>query len=106
MGRKGKITRLTALAHLRSVPSTMRTDELLRRVEGLDPTTIDSCQHAGWVTPERMSAGGDDSRWWSESDLNKLRDILRFRRTGIPLDEAYRRASEDRFFGLCPCDWR
>src|SRR5687768_6028627 len=66
VGREGKITRLTAPAHPRSVPSTMRTDELLRRVEGLDRTTIDSCQHAGWVTPERMSAGGDDPRWWSE----------------------------------------
>lgn len=84
----------------------MRTDELLRRVEGLDRTTIDACQQAGWIEPERMTAGGDDSRWWSDNDLRKLRDILRFRRTGLGLQEAYRRAAEDRFFGLCPCDWR
>jgi DNA-binding transcriptional MerR regulator len=84
----------------------MRTDELLRRVEGLDRPTVDACQRAGWVSPESLTAGGDDSRWWSDGDLRKLRDILRFRRTGLPLEEAHRRASEDRFFGLCPCDWR
>lgn len=83
----------------------MRTDEILRRVEGLDPPTLDACERAGWVAPERL-AGGADPRWWSDSDLRKLRDVLRFRRSGLELEEAYRRASEDRFFGLCPCDWR
>jgi DNA-binding transcriptional MerR regulator len=84
----------------------MRTDELLRRVEGLDRGTIDACEERGWVSPERLSAGGVDSRWWSDADLNRLRDIQRFRRGGLGLEEAYERAREDRFFGLCPCDWR
>jgi hypothetical protein len=84
----------------------MRTDELLRRVEGLDRPTLDACEKAGWVSPDRLAGGGIDARWWSESDLHKLRDIQRFRRAGSSLDAAYRRAAEDRFFGLCPCDWR
>ena len=83
----------------------MRTDDLLRRVEGLDAALLDACQAAGYVTPA-LHTGGEDPRWWSDSDLNRLRDILRFKRTGIPLEEAYRKAREDRFFGLCPCDWR
>lgn len=83
----------------------MRTDDLLRRVEGLDRETLDACQRAGWVHPDTHS-GGADPRWWSAEDLNRLRDITRFRRRGLSLDEAYRKAKEDRFFGLCPCDWR
>lgn len=83
----------------------MRTDELMRRVDGLDRATLDACQAAGWVTPDTL-IGGLDPRWWDESALNRLRDIQRFRRQGFPLDEAYHRAREDRFFGLCPCDWR
>ena len=74
-------------------------------MEGLDGATLAACEKAGWVAPERLS-GGADPRWWSEADLRKLRDILRFRRDGFSLEESYRRASEDRFFGLCPCDWR
>lgn len=66
---------------------------------------LDEIEAAGYVRPDRL-AGGSDPRWWSESDLYKVRDILRFRRSGVELDEAYRRAREDRFFGLCPCDWR
>ena len=84
----------------------MRTDELLRRVEGLDRATLDACEGAGWVSPARFSGGGADPRWWNDGDLNKLRDILRFRRAGVSLEEAYEKAREDRFFGLCPCDWR
>lgn len=83
----------------------MRTDELLRRVEGLDRATVDAAERAGWVTPDRLAAGADP-RWWSEADLNRLRDVVRFRRRGLSLEEAYRKAREDRFFGLCPCDWR
>lgn len=83
----------------------MRTDEVLRRVDGLDRTTLDACQAAGWVRPD-VHRGGEDPRWWSENDLNRLRDIQRFRRRGLSLEDAYRRAKEDRFFGLCPCDWR
>lgn len=83
----------------------MRTDELLRRVEGLDRATLDACQRAGWVEPATHLAGADP-RWWSDSDAHKLRDIVRFRRRGMGLEEAYERAREDRFFGLCPCDWR
>ena len=83
----------------------MRTEELLRRVEGLDRATLETCERAGWVVPATFLAG-DDRRWWSDSDANKLRDILRFRRRGMGLEEAYTRAREDRFFGLCPCDWR
>lgn len=83
----------------------MRTDELLRRVDGLDRGTLDACHAAGWVRPDSHVAG-DDPRWWSDADLNRLRDIVRFHRRGLSLEEAYRRASEDRFFGLCPCDWR
>ena len=84
----------------------MRTEELLRRVQGLDGSTLDACERAGWVSPGRLTAGGTDSRWWSDADLHKLRDILRHRRAGLTLEDAYRRAAEDRFFGLCPCDWR
>jgi len=84
----------------------MRTEAVLRRVHGLDRATLDACERAGWVTPDRMTAGGEDSRWWSDGDLHKLRDIVRQRRAGGTLDDAYRRAAEDRFFGLCPCDWR
>lgn len=83
----------------------MRTDELLRRVDGLDREMLEACQRAGWVEPDVLAAGADP-RWWSERDLNRLRDIVRFRRRGLALEEAYRRAREDRFFGLCPCDWR
>ena len=83
----------------------MRTDEILRRIDGLDRPTLDACQAAGWVSPE-AHLGGDDPRWWSEADLNRLRDIVRLHRGGLPLDQAYRHAREDRFFGLCPCDWR
>lgn len=83
----------------------MRTDALLRRIDGLDRTVLDACQQAGWVDPE-IHLGGEDPRWWSDADLNRLRDIVRFRRQGLTLEEAWRRAREDRFFGLCPCDWR
>lgn len=83
----------------------MRTDELIRRVTDLSVDLLDAIEMAGYVSPERL-AGGSDPRWWSQSDLAKVRDILRFRRRGVDLDEAYRRAREDRFFGLCPCDWR
>ncbi len=83
----------------------MRTDELLRRIEGLDPATVDACQAAGWVAPDTL-VGGDDPRWWSDADVNRFRDIQRFRRRGSSLEDAYRQAREDRFFGLCPCDWR
>lgn len=83
----------------------MRTDALLRRIEGLDRDTLATAQRAGWVTPETLAAG-DDPRWWSERDVNKLRDIVRLRRRGMSLEEAYRKAREDAFFGLCPCDWR
>lgn len=84
----------------------MRTEELLRRVQGLDDATLDACERAGWVAPGRLTAGGSDPRWWSDADLRKLRDIARHRRAGLTLEDAYRRAAEDRFFGLCPCDWR
>ncbi len=84
----------------------MRTEDLLRRVEGLERVTLDACERAGWLAPDRMSGGGEDPRWWSDSDLRKVRDILRHRRAGLTLEEAYRRAAEERFFGLCPCDWR
>lgn len=83
----------------------MRTDELIRRVTDLSVDLLDEIEAAGYVTPDRL-AGGNDPRWWSESDLHKVRDILRFRRRGVELEDAYRRAREDRFFGLCPCDWR
>ncbi|HET7692400.1 MAG TPA: hypothetical protein VFM44_04855 [Gemmatimonadota bacterium] len=83
----------------------MRTDELIRRVTGLSVEVLDAIESAGYVSPDRLS-GGSDPRWWSENDLHKVRDILRFRRRGADLEEAYRRAREDRFFGLCPCDWR
>jgi len=83
----------------------MRTDEVLRRVEGLDREILDVCQTSGWVEPDVL-AGGEDPRWWSERDLNRLRDILRFHRAGSSLEKAYEQAREDRFFGLCPCDWR
>ena len=83
----------------------MRTDELIRRVTDLSVELLDAIEAAGYVSPDRL-AGGIDPRWWSESDLHKVRDILRFRRRGADLEEAYRRAREDRFFGLCPCDWR
>ena len=83
----------------------MRTDELIRRVTGLSVELLDAIETAGYVSPDRLT-GGSDPRWWSESDLHKVRDILRFRSRGVDLEEAYRRAREDRFFGLCPCDWR
>jgi hypothetical protein len=83
----------------------VRTDELIRRVTDLSVELLDAIETAGYVSPDRL-AGGSDPRWWSESDLHKVRDILRFRRRGADLEEAYRRAREDRFFGLCPCDWR
>ena len=83
----------------------MRTDELIRRVTDLSVDLLDEIEAGGYVTAERI-AGGSDPRWWTESDLHKVRDIVRFRRRGVGLDEAYRRAREDRFFGLCPCDWR
>lgn len=83
----------------------MRTEELLRRVAGLDLGVLDAIEAAGYVSPDRH-LGGRDPRWWSESDLNKVREIVRFRRSGADLEEAYRKAREDRFFGLCPCDWR
>lgn len=83
----------------------VRTDELLRRVAGLDPRTLNACQSAGYVTPDTHLAG-DDPRWWSDADVNRLRDILRFKRQGLGLEDAFKKAAEDRFFGLCPCDWR
>ncbi len=83
----------------------MRTDELIRRVTDLSVELLDAMESAGYVTPDKHT-GGSDPRWWSEGDLRKVRDILRFRRRGADLEEAYRRAREDRFFGLCPCDWR
>lgn len=83
----------------------MRTEELIRRVEGLDREILEACEAAGWVEPD-VHAGGEDPRWWSDADLNRLRDILRFHRDGMSLEAAYERAREDRFFGLCPCDWR
>ena len=83
----------------------MRTHELLRRVTDLDLELLDAIEAAGYVSPDRH-ASGSDPRWWSENDLNKVREIVRFRRAGADLDEAYRKAREDRFFGLCPCDWR
>ena len=57
------------------------------------------------MTPARH-LGGEDPRWWSESDVHKVREIARFRARGSDLESAYRKAREDRFFGLCPCDWR
>ena len=83
----------------------MRTEELIRRVAGLDVELLDAIETAGYVSPDRHLAGSDP-RWWSETDLNKVREIARFRRHGVDLEEAYRKAREDRFFGLCPCDWR
>ena len=83
----------------------MRTHELLRRVTDLDLELLDAIEAAGYVRPDRHTSGSDP-RWWSESDVNKVREIVRFRRAGAGLDEAYRKAREDRFFGLCPCDWR
>lgn len=83
----------------------VRTDELIRRVAGLDLDLLDEIEKAGYVSPDRH-LGGSDPRWWSESDLHKVREIARFRRRGANLEEAYRKAREDRFFGLCPCDWR
>lgn len=83
----------------------MRTDELIRRLSGVDRGFLDAVEAAGYVTPARHLAG-DDPRWWSESDLHKVREIARFRGRGADLESAYRRAREDRFFGLCPCDWR
>lgn len=88
-----------------SLSAIVRTDELLRRVAGLDQRTLDACQSAGYVIPE-AHLGGDDPRWWSDADMNKLRDILRFKRQGLELGDAFKKAAEDRFFGLCPCDWR
>jgi DNA-binding transcriptional MerR regulator len=84
----------------------MRTDELLRRVDGLDAETLAACERAGWVRPATLSAGGSDPRWWSGEDLNRLRDIARLKRGGMPLEAAHAKMSEERFFGLCPCDWR
>lgn len=83
----------------------MRTDEVIRRVAELDLELLDAMEAAGYVSPDRH-LGGSDPRWWSEGDLNKVREIVRFRRGSADLEEAYRRAREDRFFGLCPCDWR
>lgn len=83
----------------------VRTDDLIRRVAGLDLDLLDEIEKAGYVSPDRH-LGGSDPRWWSESDVNKVREIARFRRRGVDLEEAYRKAREDRFFGLCPCDWR
>jgi len=87
------------------VPCDVRTDEVLRRIEGLDRETLDRIEDAGWVTPARHAAG-DDPRWWTDEDVNKLRDVVRLHREGRSLEEAYRQAREERFFGLCPCDWR
>ncbi|MBW3661317.1 MAG: MerR family transcriptional regulator [Gemmatimonadetes bacterium] len=83
----------------------MRTDAVLRRIEGLDRQTLDRIENAGWVTPARL-AGGEDPRWWSDADVNRLRDVVRLHRRGVPLEEAYHEVREERFFGLCPCDWR
>lgn len=83
----------------------MRTDQLLRRIDGLDRETLDRIERAGWVSPARHLAG-DDPRWWTDADLNRVRDIVRLHRGGRPLEEAYREVREDRFFGMCPCDWR
>ncbi len=83
----------------------MRTEELIRRVAGLDLALLDAIEAAGYVRPDRH-LGGSDPRWWSDGDLAKVRDIARFRRRGDDLETAYRKAREDRFFGLCPCDWR
>lgn len=83
----------------------MRTDELIRRMTGVDRGFLDAVEAAGYVTPARH-LGGDDPRWWSENDLHKVREIARFRARGSDLESAYRKAREDRFFGLCPCDWR
>jgi hypothetical protein len=83
----------------------VRTEELIRRVAGVDLALLDAIEAAGYVSPNRH-LGGSDPRWWSESDLDKVREIARFRRRGDDLAEAYRKAREDRFFGLCPCDWR
>jgi hypothetical protein len=83
----------------------MRTDELIRRSAGVDRGFLDAVEAAGYVTPARH-LGGDDPRWWSESDLHKVREIARLRARGATLESAYRKAREDRFFGLCPCDWR
>jgi DNA-binding transcriptional MerR regulator len=81
----------------------MRTDQLIRRVEGLDRATLDALESTGFVTPDRLVGG---NRWWGSDDLNRVRDILRLRRGGVSLEEAGRRAAEEEFFGLCPCDWR
>lgn len=83
----------------------MRTDDLLRRVAGIDAGFLDAVEAAGYVTPARH-LGGSDPRWWSVNDVRKVREIARFRRRGEDLEAAYRQAREDRFFGLCPCDWR
>lgn len=83
----------------------MRTAEVLRRIDRLDRATLDAVERAGWIEPGRLSAG-DDGRWWGPAQVNQLRDIARFLRRGLSLEDAYRRAREDRFFGLCPCDWR
>ena len=83
----------------------MRTDDVLHRVTGIDRAFLDAVEAAGYVTPARHLSG-DDPRWWSASDLDKLREIARFRARGADLESAYRKAREDRFFGLCPCDWR
>jgi hypothetical protein len=83
----------------------VRTDDLLRRVAGIDAGFLDAVEAAGYVTPARH-LGGSDPRWWSVNDVRKVREIARFRRRGEDLEAAYRQAREDRFFGLCPCDWR
>jgi len=54
----------------------VRTDELIRRVTDLSVELLDAIEAAGYVSPDRLS-GGSDPRWWSESDLHKVRDILR-----------------------------
>lgn len=83
----------------------MRTDELLRRIDGLDRETLDRIEEAGWVSPARHLAG-DDPRWWTDADLNRVRDVVRLAREGMSLEEAWKSASREKFFGLCPCDWR
>jgi len=83
----------------------VRTDDLLRRMAGIDAGFLDAVEAAGYVTPARH-LGGSDPRWWSVNDVRKVREIARFRRPGEDLEAAYRQAREDRFFGLCPCDWR
>ncbi len=100
-----EVDRLTSTGLPPSLTAIVRTDELLRRVAGLDQRTLDACQSAGYVIPE-AHLGGDDPRWWSDADMNKLRDILSFKRQGLELGDAFKKAAEDRFFGLCPCDWR